>query len=517
MVDLGHVLRTEVRGYRFDLAMPMAPPEIEPEGWRDSFLKTLSEAIRLAAARILAIDARDIRATVEHRAERPEVILYDAVAGGAGFVRRLHEEATGAKLIETAMEILSCPRDCASSCRGCLQDYSNQQSWDVLRRQPVRAWLDALRRDLAVENSQGRIWETPSLGTLREMMQGGSRLVLCARRLWTQGAESSVDTDDEGALSRRPDGLELLRGFLAGDAARRAVLVIGDVSPLAVHHLSRAAVLALKELALMIEDGRLEVRHGSLPGGNVRMVIDPDRPTGWLIHTDQLDIALFETLLPGVVRRLKLGAGTERHDLAAAIEKLPRSKSLLGWSAAETRVTAYRPAERRRIAEDFRDLISAKLDSVKIHDPYTLAVTTVGDNVELLTELLAQLVRIAQQPIAKVIVETRSARLGDPVDRRDWKSRQAALDESLRRREQPPCTARVVELRDREFHDRWIDITLTRPGGQSEIHRYYLSGGVDRYMDPMREAVLVHVQQSVSKPLSAATTVVPPMARPRGR
>lgn len=78
--------------------------------------------MRLAAARVMRIDARDIRVTAESRADRPEIILYDSVAGGAGFVRRLDEEASAAKLLESALKILECPKNCGSSCRGCLQD-----------------------------------------------------------------------------------------------------------------------------------------------------------------------------------------------------------------------------------------------------------------------------------------------------------------------------------------------------------------------------------------------------------
>ena len=92
----------------------------------------------------------------------------------------------------------------------------------------------------------------------------------------------------------------------------------------------------------------------------------------------------------------------------------------------------------------------------------------------------------------------------------------SALDVMLKQHGLSGCKTDIVESREREFHDRWIDIEITRSTGQTEVHRYFLSGGIDRYMDMGRESVLVHIQQKVM-PKPVAPKDAPPVPRPRSR
>ena len=149
-VDLAHVLETDLRGIRIDQDLPALKGRTESErrAAQDRFLRTLAEAIRLAAAELLGTDARDLRATVELPGGAPLVILSDAVPGGAGYCRRLLEEPrfSGRGMISQALAMLDCPRGdvCETSCSRCLNDYSNQALWDKFDRQPVLSWLRTL-------------------------------------------------------------------------------------------------------------------------------------------------------------------------------------------------------------------------------------------------------------------------------------------------------------------------------------------------------------------------------------
>lgn len=70
------------------------------------------------------------------------VVLYDAVAGGAGHVRRIVTEDGAAfqKVLARAISIVdSC--DCDSSCYKCLRNYYNQKIHDNLNRRQASAFL----------------------------------------------------------------------------------------------------------------------------------------------------------------------------------------------------------------------------------------------------------------------------------------------------------------------------------------------------------------------------------------
>ena len=88
--DLGHEFRTDVLQVRLDHSLPVPKdlPLDELDDWMDRFTRTLAEAVRRSGADLLGIEPREIAVTVRTRLfGYPEVILYDTVAGGAGYCR----------------------------------------------------------------------------------------------------------------------------------------------------------------------------------------------------------------------------------------------------------------------------------------------------------------------------------------------------------------------------------------------------------------------------------------------
>ena len=143
-VDLAHVFETDVRAFYFG---PSAPPSAGGETL--GLHRTLQEALRLGAVRLLETDARDIRALLQYLAFRPVIVLYDAVSGGAGYAARLgHDAGFGmGELLAAAARILDCPNPyCQRACVRCLHDYSNQAVWHELDRRPALAWIEAIIR-----------------------------------------------------------------------------------------------------------------------------------------------------------------------------------------------------------------------------------------------------------------------------------------------------------------------------------------------------------------------------------
>lgn len=106
----------------------------------DVALRTLAEAITIAAARRLDIDAGELQA--EYRPAlsdggqaglEAEIYLYDTLAGGAGFARRVADLGIG--VLEGAIGVLEeCPAGCDRSCYRCLRSFRNRFEHVLLDR-----------------------------------------------------------------------------------------------------------------------------------------------------------------------------------------------------------------------------------------------------------------------------------------------------------------------------------------------------------------------------------------------
>jgi hypothetical protein len=103
-------------------------------------LRTIAEALTIAATRKLDIEATELQA--EYRPAltpfgseglEAEIYLYDTLAGGAGFARRVND--FGMEIIEQALELLeNCPDGCDESCYRCLRGFRNRFEHTLLDR-----------------------------------------------------------------------------------------------------------------------------------------------------------------------------------------------------------------------------------------------------------------------------------------------------------------------------------------------------------------------------------------------
>ena len=77
-------------------------------------------------------------------AKRGEIVVYDRVPGGAGYVQRIEQELSEV-LRATLDRVKKCPNpqcDPDASCYACLRSYQNQFYWDLLKRRIVIDWLE---------------------------------------------------------------------------------------------------------------------------------------------------------------------------------------------------------------------------------------------------------------------------------------------------------------------------------------------------------------------------------------
>ena len=137
---------TDTLQVRFDAVTPPPPTVTDRDFWL-----SLQTAFLVAAADVLEIPARDLGGTFRSQSEgtlKGELIVFDRVPGGAGYVARLHDELP--RVLEGALDrVTNCPNsscDPQGSCYSCLRSFGNQFEWNHLRRNVVRDWLSVMLR-----------------------------------------------------------------------------------------------------------------------------------------------------------------------------------------------------------------------------------------------------------------------------------------------------------------------------------------------------------------------------------
>lgn len=142
-VSLGHEFITDVLGLRFTL--PTAKTAIEPtdQYW---FTYSLGTALVEGASEVLEIPSTDLNVTIKKydtANDTYQIILYDAVPGGAGLVARLEQKDILLEAIKAGYNRVDGKCGCGedTSCYGCLRSYRNQFAHQKMQRGPVKEYL----------------------------------------------------------------------------------------------------------------------------------------------------------------------------------------------------------------------------------------------------------------------------------------------------------------------------------------------------------------------------------------
>jgi ATP-dependent helicase YprA (DUF1998 family) len=205
----------------------------------DVALRTLAEAVTLAATKRLQIDGGELQAeyrpalTQGGRAGlEAEIYVYDTLAGGAGFARRVAD--LGAGVFEDAIRLLEhCSGQCDRSCYRCLRSFKNRFEHGLLDRHLGASLLRYLVRG-----------EEPTLDR-RRIEHAVDRLQADLSRQGLDGLEfllrETIELPGLGELDApilaRADGREM---------------IIGVHGPLTPDHPSDERLLAAKEFGTTI-------------------------------------------------------------------------------------------------------------------------------------------------------------------------------------------------------------------------------------------------------------------------
>lgn len=482
-VSLGHVFETDVRTISFGTPIP-ASQDSDPELsllYRKRFIRTLSEAVRIAAARILNADTRDISAAMQIENGRPTVILYDAVAGGAGYSRRVcggGRYSTKA-LISRAMTLLTCRADCASACSQCLSDYRNQAHWEELDRKPVLAWLaEVLNGPVLPEGvpADARPWRDASLVGLQQRLLGSKQVMVFA-----SAVEGADDIDDAMATAR------FLRDLTEQAPDRQISVVTASALPMSLAHVSTNDLEAIELLAQVEKAGRLLVHRLPLDSFDVDLprliAIGADGPMG--IWTDMADAPLLGGVLPGgcyIAEPINAATGEKIQDRLKSAQLV---KNAFTSILANTRTWDFVPNRPRKFDGIFAAARNCS-GHFHIRDPFVLS----GDRNRRQLIMFLKEIQNQEVIIDHLVITWRES---DP-SRFEYQApdeQESEMRALLAAAKLNDFTVEfdVQAFRDRShFHDRQIRGRMDMGNGAYKTLLWDVSSGIDNLMDASKEA-----------------------------
>ena len=472
-VELAHEFDTDVLILSFSKALPFPDDKADSiQSFLDGFCRTLSEVLRFAAARCVQVQSNELRSTFRINGNEVEAILYDAVSGGAGYCTRIYSNVAFIDILKQALSILSCPRDCVSACSSCLCDYSNQHVWDLFDRKPVIEWLKqlVLEGDTDPYAVNGAIrWHNPSLQGLSEKLDGCDHLYIIGKRF--------------DLLS---GGSEQVRQWLIDWLNSGKCLTIYLTEPLKMTGKVNTSYMrqTIRYLYPFIKEKHLEIRYSPVKAELPRIFTNLTLgASSWI--TPKISPAILESLLVTPIYQQPINEVMQEalHQFIAVSEVYPDSQFQEGQPIDLWQLSAR---ETRDFNTIFVALKDAYIEEVIIKDPFCGSPDWQRSH---LIEFVGILMRLAKQ-VDKIVIHCRELHYKDANYESSYLIHdgvEAALKPLIE-----DISIEIHSFKDRkEFHDRSVDIKMLAADGSSVLHKYDLSGGIDKLMD-VRSATKVY-------------------------
>lgn len=505
--DLAHEFRTDILQIRANYPVrPSNPPVLPPPGQtdpdllktlRDGTARTIAEAIRLALIEILQLDETDVTATYRWLPTLGvEVILFDNVPGGAGYVGKFFEENTRnlQPLFQKAREILGCPH-CSNGCADCLRTYTNQQHWDTFRRLDALEWIDHV-----LELSENN----PLVQQGARQLSAASALLLCNElKNGTITIFTSRLADFVGDYPRNEEGHLLTEEIFPawnqikswmGPEKHNKVRIAAQILPnFKDPGLPRARYFAEEILPMIRTNRSLEIiKVAEWPAGWVEgtraTITGADGRTTWIVDTEVceslLEKVFSESREDSLLELGQLPAGT----LPPADAPMPASDFEPSDSISRRH---YRANDPRILADDFSFLKDRKVREIKIRDKYLM---NQEDSVGLMRALLSVWSELWSegpkefQILGFLSYRERQGELMQNIYSRTPEFKRL-LQEMLGMN---PLGIRIDYTGRGDGHDRLIEFTLVNQNNpkESETITVELTGGIDRLMKDRFETTL---------------------------
>lgn len=386
-------------GHRFQTEVLVLQLESVPE-FSDDFYTSLKSALVEAATSVVQAEAGEIRGFTQlindQDDERRNIILYDNVPGGAGYVR---------KAAEKILEILSAARaildacQCEKSCYKCLRSYENQFEHKLLDKKLIQPCLDDL---ISLNSEQER-------KKLDAYSPGSRRFSGRHASAWLQRKCQAVSGDIIG-ICEIIDNTEIVNAipwveFLVKHAKQnpQACIQIGLTNPPDFSRLDGQNLLAIKALLDLHEAGikLVHVRDARALQWHIAFGKDADDAFVIATHDELPSLSVNldqQNIYYNAERDVRQSAREQIQDMLAGGTKITPDW-LKALAKTSYRIVDIEDGQRGVTYEELFGEYLAKTRKIKIVDPYIrmdyqvrnleqlLGLVTLGDScqVELVT------------------------------------------------------------------------------------------------------------------------------------
>jgi hypothetical protein len=505
--DLAHQFRTDVLQLRIDHRIPL-PPDLsanEQETFRLEVARTLTEAVRIALAEALEIQDGEVTGTFRWRLSAgPEIIIFDSVPGGAGYVGMFFQKFTAKDLLKGAARVLECSKNCTNGCSHCVCTYSNQIYWDQFRRNECLNWVKTLLNYATKEWSPGVDLQRTNKAAVMQKLEGATMLSIFAPSLGNFVGTLSKDGEADTSLEHFFPEWPTLRQWLAGKAKKPVRLYCQSLPDFGDYRLPKAAFMA-DWLLPFINQNQLtlyRVKDAKALPAKLR-IIGKHKDGAFTIYDVGGQAATLERI---VSEHVFLGKALSAKDLTV-IEK---ASELLPAEKVQPPQALYRKEYSsnsvRQLEEDFAFLKDACVQKVLISDPYITAN-------EAALAAFEQLLGIWME-LWKAVPKAVTVQYGQALELQETRTREFIAGKMrkflLDLGASDSMVFQVPRLRGRDFHDRRIEFflavespipvrrtrrvaTATTPARKSQRIVVELSGGIYRLVTPGKECRLYRI------------------------
>lgn len=435
-VALGHLQTTDTLHLRFESSVYFTIPAADQQ----SFWLSLMYALLQGASHALQIERRDIDGVLLPISQgnygwEQSVVLYDNVPGGAGHVKRIHDNFS--QVIREALNIVNC-LDCApeTSCYHCLRDYGNQVYHQFLSRGEVIRFLEVIHHDLAPFANQEFMGEAHVIAAnlpywlMQQLSYAHSSVLLAVEHLSldSPAASDQMWLDVIGDLVRRQVKVDLFVQDLGGDDGN-SMSIKASLQILMDRGLNVWEIDQLPSWQVIIDQGTQSQRAVRIPEGH-SFILDASLSGNELlstIHPDgvQKAFATFEAIRTRQVSKTQLNP------------------------PSNIEVINVKPHTHRNQAEQnfFGKVFAQPVLEMHVNDPYLQTYEQIVNRLGAYIELAAQ-----HDSFEKVTVTTKRA--GEA----GLYSDKATQDRAIKALEKEFSNVKIIFKYAHPDHDRFIEI-----------------------------------------------------------